>query len=245
MTHIFPLEVLEQYADKLEGHWWRISKYQPLTEDFMRTFESKLNWEIVSQYQKLSENFISEFQGKVYWDKVCQYQKLSEKFIKQFKHKMAWGIVSQHQMLSEDFMIEFKAELNWEKLSQYQIMSMDFIDEMWEKIDKKVVAKHQKLNEKFVMEKDRIKALGESIVLGRIKLSEENLEKCLKRIVNYTIEYKNSCLFSIVENQKLSQDFCVRHSKILPLKRLYDNQVMTYDECEQILTTVGILNKLV
>ena len=40
---------------------------KPLTEDFIRENQDKVNWNDISFYQKLSEDFIKEFQDRFNW----------------------------------------------------------------------------------------------------------------------------------------------------------------------------------
>jgi hypothetical protein len=245
ITNQFSLEVLEQYADKLEGNWWRVSKYQSLTEDFMRKFEGKLNWDVISQYQILSEKFMAEFEDKVSWNKICQYQRLSEGFIKQFKDKMVWHTICEHQKLSEDFMIAFADKINWEKVSQFQKMSLSFMEEMWSKVDRKKISEYQNLTEQFVWKRhEKISEMALDKILKNVKLSESFLIHILQNMRGYTPQYAQICLKNIVVYQKLSQDFCVRYEKHLPLGDLIYNKLVSKEEREQILTSVGILSKL-
>ena len=51
-------------------------------------FEDKVDWTNISKYQKLSEQFIREFKDKVYWPRISQFQKLSLSFIREFKDKV-------------------------------------------------------------------------------------------------------------------------------------------------------------
>ena len=74
---------LGEFKDKVNWYW--ISKYQKLSEEFIREFKNKVNWYWISKYQKLSEEFIREFKGKVDWDRISKYQKLNEDFIREFK----------------------------------------------------------------------------------------------------------------------------------------------------------------
>ena len=46
---------------------------------------------IGTKYQKLSENFIREFQNKVHWAEISAQQTLSENFKKEFKFKLNDG----------------------------------------------------------------------------------------------------------------------------------------------------------
>ena len=65
--------------------WYYISRYQKLSEGFIREFKGSVNWYRISEYQKLSEGFIREFKGSVDWYHISIYQKLSEGFIREFK----------------------------------------------------------------------------------------------------------------------------------------------------------------
>ena len=56
----------------------------------MKTCHFRLKWNEISKYQKLSEPFIKEFSDKVHWANISKYQKLSENFIKEFHDKVFW-----------------------------------------------------------------------------------------------------------------------------------------------------------
>ena len=45
--------------------WEWLSKYEHLSEDFIREFKDRVRWHRISQYQHLSENFIREFKDRV------------------------------------------------------------------------------------------------------------------------------------------------------------------------------------
>ena len=45
--------------------WNKISKFQPLSEQFIKEFQHYVNWEQICLYQTLSEDFIKEFSAKV------------------------------------------------------------------------------------------------------------------------------------------------------------------------------------
>jgi hypothetical protein len=92
----------------------------------IKKFKDKVSWYYISKYQKLSENFIREFKDKVNWGFISLYQKLSEDFIREFKDKVDWYCISSNQKLSEDFIIEFKDKVNWDFISEYQKLSPKF-----------------------------------------------------------------------------------------------------------------------
>lgn len=129
-------DFMREYQYKI--NWRYISAYQMLSEDFIREFKDKINWIFTSHYQKLSENIIREYQDKVNWVDISAYQKLSEDFIREFQYKVIWKYISQSQKLSEDFIREFQDRVHWYFISQYQKLSDNFIKEFQYKINTNV-----------------------------------------------------------------------------------------------------------
>ena len=137
--------------------WVDISKYQKLSESFIREFQDKVDWEWISKYQKLSESFIREFQDKVDWYWTSKSQKLSESFIREFQDKVDWYWVSKYQKLSEDFIREFKNKAGWVYISAYQKLPESFIREFKDKVNWYWTSKSQKLSNEFIEEfKDKL-----------------------------------------------------------------------------------------
>jgi len=69
------------------GQFRIISKFQILSEDFIREFQNNICWHNISYHQKLSEDFIREFQNKLNW-KFLGHNNLSSSFIKEFQYKI-------------------------------------------------------------------------------------------------------------------------------------------------------------
>ena len=88
-----------------------------------------MDWRWISKYQNLSESFIREFQDKVDWGRISKYQKLSESFIRECQDKVDWHWISICQNLSEDFICEFQDKVEWYRISTYQKLSNEFIEE--------------------------------------------------------------------------------------------------------------------
>ena len=87
------------------------SYYQNLSENFIREFQSEVDWFSISYQQILSEDFIREFQYKVDWENISYKQKLSEDFIREFADEVYWWEISCYQDLSESFRKEFADKL--------------------------------------------------------------------------------------------------------------------------------------
>jgi len=143
-------EFIREFKDKVEWYW--TSRYQKLSEEFIREFKDKVDWSLISCYQKLSEEFIREFKDKVYWSEISCYQKLSEEFIREFKDKVDWSEISCNQKLSEEFIREFKDQVNWYGISCSQKLSEEFIREFKDKVEWSRISYSQKLSEEFIRE---------------------------------------------------------------------------------------------
>ena len=75
------IEEFENYIN-----WKYFSRYETLSEDFIREFQDKVNWKYISKYQRLSEDFIREFNNKVESDGIMYYQKISDELKKEIKN---------------------------------------------------------------------------------------------------------------------------------------------------------------
>ena len=129
---------IREFKDNVIWYW--VSQHQHLSEDFIREFKDRVHWACISAYQHLSEDFIREFQYKVDWDCISSYQHLSEDFIREFKDKVYWQYISSNQHLSEDFIREFKNKVYWSLISRSQHLSEDFIDEFKDRLDMDLIA---------------------------------------------------------------------------------------------------------
>jgi hypothetical protein len=106
------LETIKRLESLSCNYWPSISKYQQLSEPFIREFHDKVYWPYISCFQQLSEDFIREFKDEVDWSFISQYQKLSEPFIREFKNRVDWIGISFFQQLSEPFIKEFHSKIN-------------------------------------------------------------------------------------------------------------------------------------
>ena len=135
-------------------NWRALSRYNGLTEEFIREFQDEVHWDRISIYQHLSEEFIREFKDDVVWTLISIYQHLSEDFIREFKDRVDWDGISANQHLSEDFIREFKDRVCWYNISTYQRLSEDFIREFKDRVDWDWIAKYQRLSKEFIEEMD-------------------------------------------------------------------------------------------
>ena len=72
---------LDKYYIQLRVYLYEISKYQKLSEEYMRKHKDDLDWDIISEYQNLSETFMEEMSDYINWTWVSEKQKISKEFI--------------------------------------------------------------------------------------------------------------------------------------------------------------------
>ena len=74
-------------------------------------FKDKANWNYISKFQKLSENFIKEFKDKVNWNIISFQQELSEDFVYDFRDKLDIDYLIEKNKITKNRLLELK-EIN-------------------------------------------------------------------------------------------------------------------------------------
>jgi hypothetical protein len=93
---------------KFHINWTEVSKSKRLTKDFIKKYESQLNWFYVLANTKFNEKELKKYMS-LSIGRTLQYQKLSEKFLEKEILKKGyndWGIIYRillYQNLSEEF----------------------------------------------------------------------------------------------------------------------------------------------
>lgn len=111
-------DFMREFQDKF--NWINVLLTRLLTEDLIKEiFKNKTKpWIRISKYQILSENFIKEFKDKVVWKHISACQSLSESFIEEFKDYVDWKNIANHQYLSKEFREKYEldkyiTQTNW------------------------------------------------------------------------------------------------------------------------------------
>jgi hypothetical protein len=171
----------DDYINATEKEWDEISRYQKISEEFIKKHKDKLNWYNISMYQKLSESFITEFKDLVHWTNISIYQNLSESFIRKYKDLVSWTHISQYQKLSEEFISEHKKIINWYNILEYQNLSESFIIKHKDKAVWYLISAYQNISYEFI---NKFKnKLTVKYLLDNKHLSDELKEK-IKKIYN-------------------------------------------------------------
>ena len=124
-------------------------------KDIEKFFDNNINnfevdYYMLSRYQKLSESFIKKYKDKVYWNYISIYQTLSEKFIEKYIDKVDLYLISIYQKLSEEFIEKHYYKVDWYWISIYQKLSEPFIEKHIDKVDWYCISQYQKLSESFI-----------------------------------------------------------------------------------------------
>jgi hypothetical protein len=95
--------------DESRYDWEYISKFQKLSEEFIREFQDKVDWNCMSRCSLVSGDFIVEFQHQDFdWNEISAYYKLSLNNIRALQDKVNWFFISMHQNLTDEFVKEFR-----------------------------------------------------------------------------------------------------------------------------------------
>jgi hypothetical protein len=134
-------------------NWCCVSRYQNLSEDFIREFANELYWDCISVHQVLSESLITDFEFHIRKNElsIIHHQKLSENFLMNTEWiKNYLQDVCVSQVLSEDFIEKFElCELCFDLVLAYQKISKEILLKHSNKITKQLYEKHIEYSDKF------------------------------------------------------------------------------------------------
>jgi len=111
--------------------WNSISTRSGLSEDFLNTFQKKINWNILLKYNRYSERILERFHVRLSWSTVSKYQKnLSPEFMYRFRDRLDWSLMSQFQRIPESLIRLMAQEIDFKAVSHYQKdLTLNFIEE--------------------------------------------------------------------------------------------------------------------
>ena len=139
--------------------WEAITKYQKLSESFMRDYRGRLNWRYLPVYQDMSEKFIKEFLDKFWWGDF-PYEKLSEDFISELSDVVCWQEVSKRKKnMSREFIEKWAHRLDWFNLCYFNKVDSDLLSKYAYRLNFQwdVLCDRQNLSEDFIREwKDKM-----------------------------------------------------------------------------------------
>ena len=139
----------EENINNFVVDWYRISKFQKLSEELIEKLFDKVDWYYISKYQTLSESFIEKYCDKVNWCYISINQTLSEEFIDKYIDKVYWCFISKYQTLSEEFIEKHYDKVDWYNISRYQKLSESFIEKHGDMVSWNGIFQWQKLSEEF------------------------------------------------------------------------------------------------
>jgi uncharacterized C2H2 Zn-finger protein len=86
LLDIIPEAELESYIDYFnKGHWYYISRWQILSEEFIEKHSDKVDWYQIYRYQKLSEKFIRKHINKAHIGWLMYNENISDEVKEEIK----------------------------------------------------------------------------------------------------------------------------------------------------------------
>src|SRR4030042_1319441 len=166
--------------------WYKISKYQHLSELFIEKYADKVNWYKISIYQHLSESFIEKYSDKVDWEYISKYQHLSESFIEKYADKVNWDNISIYQHLSESFIEKYAEKVNWYCISKYQHLSESFIEKYKVKIPETCwIYKSNKFKLEYLKKITKYEIIDDEYIIAYKGIRSDNYS-----VFNFLYKYK-------------------------------------------------------
>jgi hypothetical protein len=198
-------------------------------ESFIERFSDKYSlstWNLICKTQKLSESFIEKHKDKfdrVCWNYIARHQKISISFIK--KHldkfdKASMNCVAQYQKLSTQFICEYRHLLGKDISYNKYIKHYD-ISKIYSFYDLRYAIKNCSDSQiDFVLDKclTNNKLQDISDILDSCDLKEKFLDKLLSG------NNRVSGMYGLYR-QKLSNDFIIKHQKIIDFHMLFCNRI--------------------
>lgn len=117
-------EIILNNFDKV--NWLDISRYTPLSEEFIDKYSRFLSWGIMCCSQRLGEGLIEQHLGNIDWIGISKNQKLSEGFIEKYSRRVHWDYIFRYQELSEGFIRRNFHSGIWSYIGNYQRLSEEF-----------------------------------------------------------------------------------------------------------------------
>lgn len=147
--------------------WVAISTYKGLSEEFMGTFRTQLNWRVLCTCQKMSEEFIEKHIDLVDLKAVFSTQKerLSPRFVAIYIHRSfyrrekkarstkVWPENESFESVIEFIQDKFPEEiegLDWTTISSYKGLTESFIETWAKYLNWNQLVTHQKLSEVII-----------------------------------------------------------------------------------------------
>lgn len=118
--------------------WKKVSRYQILSERFMRKHSADLNWEAISSRQLFSEEFAIDFQAELDWESVCNYGAFRhlEKFAP-ISQRLNWETLCINHTLSTEFIEKYHDifDFDWRVISSKCALNVEFLEKFKDKIN--------------------------------------------------------------------------------------------------------------
>ena len=134
-----------------DEYWCKVSTYEWLDEEFLRTYDQYLKWYTVSQNNLcIPTDMIINHKADIDWVSMWINYGFTDEELRMIIGELEkdsmyidWCTVSANQPMTEEFMAEYSDKLNWVNVSEYQSMSLEFMKEHSTKLNTYQLLKNQ------------------------------------------------------------------------------------------------------
>lgn len=97
--------------------WIEVSKYAPLTTEFIDKYANKLCWISLCKFQDLEICLVDKYKHRIDWLHFSEYQKLTEEKIKLYSKNILWKLFKNNKNIinikySDDFILKYHSKFN-------------------------------------------------------------------------------------------------------------------------------------
>jgi hypothetical protein len=133
--------------------------YQIIPEDLIIFFinTNRINqeeWYLISKHQKLSYNFIKKYESHINWHALSENKNaLNIDIINSYNDKLIWSEITKHGLTEEiiEYYINKLCFFSWRNVACYSNLSINFINKYFDKFDKHTLICRQVLNEEIIL----------------------------------------------------------------------------------------------
>jgi hypothetical protein len=180
--------------------YYQISRYQFLTEEYMRDYDRWLDWELISKYQKMSLTFMEEYSDQLNWTLVCQNNIIPIDFLDRIipisylgrkQAYVSWETISEKELTLEQIR-HYHKYLNWDSISKLQDLTEEIITEFRERVNWDMLYRYNHTNLSYEFIKKNVYKFNKDLILnGYGKFSQKETRE-LKRLVNFKHLFANN-----------------------------------------------------
>lgn len=150
------VDFLKENEEKID--WTLFSERGYITKDIVEAFPILIDMLYVSRNEKVTSEFLLSVEKDVYWHVLWMNRNITETLLSELEAKVNWSLVSKNIVLSLDIIEKYAPLLEWKQISKHNLLlTEDFVEKHADKVDWYYISKRMKLSQEFIQKhKDRL-----------------------------------------------------------------------------------------